>query len=462
MKHTFLTLLLALVVCIGAKADELVSGESYRICSLDGQMALTNGGSTANNAILRMSTFDAEDQGQVWELTKSNGYWQIKSAMGNVCADNPSESHSNWGNQLIQWQTSGGNNQKWTFKEVDGSYYMIPYESSNGKKGYGYSENGKLTFQEVGGENTRFLLQRVSANALKPLHLNGYYTLQALSTFPDYAYKADGRFLHISEKGASSLTNGYSYEASRFLITSDDAGHLSITMPQNGTYLYATTSGVRTVATTDESHLAASTFMFYADGDTLTLDSRIAFGVGESSPSTRTSELKCLLPTAGGSTLTIQNRALNKNLTFRLVALPAAENIDALAKAIADAKATLAELPEDQAATLQAAIATAQSELDYPYVTKKEVAADVATLTKAVETAREAAGLKTQPATGISQAETAAVRPTLTVRGGVIRVAGAKTVRIYNTAGQLQPAGQQLPAGAYIVKADAYTFKVCF
>ena len=185
MKHTFLTLLLALVVCIGAKADELVSGESYRICSLDGQMALTNGGSTANNAILRMSTFDAEDQGQVWELTKSNGYWQIKSAMGNVCADNPSESHSSWGNQLIQWQTSGGNNQKWTFKEVDGSYYMIPYESSNGKKGYGYSENGKLTFQEVGGENTRFLLQRVSANALKPLHLNGYYALQALSTFPD-------------------------------------------------------------------------------------------------------------------------------------------------------------------------------------------------------------------------------------------------------------------------------------
>lgn len=83
-------------------------------------------------------------------------------------------------------------------------------------------------------------------------------------------------------------------------------------------------------------------------------------------------------------------------------------------------------------------------------------------MAKAVETAREAAGLKTQPATGISQTETAAVRPTLTVRGGVIRVAGAETVRIYNTAGQLQPAGQQLPAGAYIVKADAYTFKVCF
>ena len=55
MKHTFLLLLLAFVGCLGMQADQLVSGESYRICSLDGQTALSNGGSSANNVILSMS-----------------------------------------------------------------------------------------------------------------------------------------------------------------------------------------------------------------------------------------------------------------------------------------------------------------------------------------------------------------------------------------------------------------------
>ena len=458
MKHTILTLLLTIAACLGAHADELVSGESYRICSLDGQLALTNGGSAANNTILRMATIDLTDQGQVWELTESDGYWQIKSAVGNVCADNPSESHTNWGNQLLQWQTSGGTNQKWTFKSVgNDAYELIPYESSTQTKGYGYDADGKLTFQATGADNTRFLLKKVASTALQSLPVNGYYAIQAVSAFPDYHYKAEGRFLKFSGTGVASLATAYTYENCRLLVATDADGHTTITLPQSDKYVYATSSSVKAADTSNDSYRSATTFMFYADNDTLTLDTRIAFGIGESTPSSTASSIKSLVPNASGSGLTLATRAVASNFTFRLVALPAEADVDALAQAIAAATTAAEALPTEQAAAVQAAVAKAQSELDYPYLTKNDVKADIAALTAAVKEGQEAAGAKSQPATGITEATTT-LSPS--IANGIIRVPGAKRVSICNAAGQILPLGQRLPAGTYVVTADGQTFKV--
>lgn len=459
MKHTFLLLLLAFVGCLGMQADQLVSGESYRICSLDGQTAISNGGSSANNVILSMSPINLDDEGQVWELTQNGDYWQIKSAVGDVCADNPSESHANWGNQLLQWKTSGGNNQKWTFKEADnGSYYLIPFESKDMSKGYGYDDTGKLTFQSAGGDHTRFVLKKV-AGQLEPLHVNGYYAIQAVSCYPDFYYKADGRFLKVNDKGVSSLSTSYTYEESRLLLSTDEAGHVFVQLPQQGVYLYRTSSGCRTAAIDDESHKANAVFMFYGKQDELTSETLFAFGHGESEPTNENSSISMWYPNVGGSALTVARRAVGQGYAFRLVPLPAESDVELLAQVVSEATAALEGLGDEAAAALQAAIATAQAELDYPYLTKKDVVRDVASLREAVKTAQEASAAKAQPATGISQAEQTA-RPALQVEGGIIRVNGAQVVRIYNAAGQLQNPAQRLHPGTYVVTADGYSFKV--
>ena len=125
----------------GVTAAEIESGSIYRICTADGTAALTNGGSASNNVILKMKALDDSDMGQLWVISKGgDGYWQIKSSVGNVCMDNPSESHASWKYQLLQWQTSGGNNQKWTFEEAgDDCFRHAPKDKETG------APNGKDT-----------------------------------------------------------------------------------------------------------------------------------------------------------------------------------------------------------------------------------------------------------------------------------------------------------------------------
>lgn len=458
MNKFFSTLLLAMVCAMTAWADELVSGEYYRICSADGTSALSNGGSASNNVVLRMCAVDADDQGQVWQLTESNGYWQIKSAVGNVCIDNPSESHASWSNQVLQWQTSGGNNQKWKFEAADEDFYMIPYESVDGSKSYGYDSNGYVTYQAKGADNTRFLLKRVSSEPLKPLQLNGYYTLQPVSVYPDFNFKSEGRFLSFSEKGTCSLAEEYVYNTACLKFTTDAEGVLRITLPHRGEYVYSTGSGLKSLADTNDSKLSSATFALYADDERITPDTRLALTLSTAAPTGDNSSVRAFMPSTSGTSISLQSKSLVYAQCYRLISIPAGEAVAELAQALTEANALLPELAEDQATALGAAISLAQSECDYPYLTPAEAASQTAQLKEAVALAKSSSAASSTKPTGIGEAETKV--PVVDVRGGRITVSGADHVRIYNTAGQSVQQGTVLSAGVYVVVADGVSMKV--
>lgn len=463
MKKIFLSLLALLVTATAnVQADDLVSGEYYRICSLDGLSAMSNGGSTANNTILNMQALDESDEGQVWQLTQSSGYWQIKSSCGDVCADNPSESHSKWSDQLLQWKTSGGNNQKWTFLEADnGTFYMIPYESSNKSKGYGYDDSGRLTYQTKGADNTRFILKRVQSSALPTASVEGYYALQSVSTYPDYIYKSEGRFLTFSSSGSPSLADGYTHENSRLYISPDAEGHLRITLPQRGKYVYATSSSLRLSDESDESHADAAAFAIYLDTESLTLQSRVCLHIGTDSATNAKSSLKVLYPGTNGSSVTVKSNEVGSSYVFRLVALPAGSESDRLASIISEATSALElGLSEETQATLKAAIAAAQDELDYPYLTTSDVSKAVDALQTAIDAAKGSAATAPDRATAISPIDSKAA-PTVKVGNGRISVSGASSVLLYDAAGRsVNATADRLPKGVYIVVADGRSFRV--
>ena len=63
----------------------ILSGSTYRLCNENLTKALTNGGSTANDVYITAVTPKESDKGQAWILTQgSDGYWQIKSSLGEV------------------------------------------------------------------------------------------------------------------------------------------------------------------------------------------------------------------------------------------------------------------------------------------------------------------------------------------------------------------------------------------
>lgn len=163
-----LIMLFTAVVAYGALPDG-----TYRICSADGTYAISNGGNTSNDRVLTMSALSSGTQGVDWVLTTSatTGLTQVKSIHGGVCMDNPAESHERFGNQLIQWQTSGGVNQQWLFEPVPGEsglYYLIPYESSDATMCYGYDTYaGTVTYQAKGGANTKFRLVEILLSAAR-------------------------------------------------------------------------------------------------------------------------------------------------------------------------------------------------------------------------------------------------------------------------------------------------------
>lgn len=467
MKRLILSLF---ALCIAAtatlQADDIASGEYYHICTLDGLLALSNGGSADNNVILSMKAYDETDQGQLWQLTESDGYWQIKSACGNVCADNPSESHSKWNNQLLQWQTSGGNNQKWTFEAADnGTFYIIPYESSDKTKGYGYDDNGKLTFQAKGGDNTRFLLKQQKSNALPTVSAEGYYALQSISTYPDYIYKSEGHFLTFSDAGKPTLADDYTYNGSRLYLSKDEEGHLRITLPHRGKYVYATTSSLLLSDESDESHAEAATFALYSSTDELTLSSRVCLLAGTDTPSNAQSSVRVLYPGTNGTSVSVKKNELGSSYVFRLVSLPAGEQTDRLAALVSEATEALTLGLDDEAkATLQAAIDAANDELNYPYLTTSDVNTAVSTLQAAIDAAKStasAAPFRTADrVTGINHTG-ASNAPTVTAQRGHISVSGANNVQLFNTAGQrVATTAQALPHGTYIVVADGHRFKV--
>lgn len=433
----------------------ITSGKYYRICSPDKGIALSNNASTANDLVVSMTAFDKNDLGQIWQLTYKGGYWQIKSACGNVCLDNPAESHTKFNNQLIQWQTSGGNNQKWTFEVVDDGFYMIPYESA--EKCYGYNDNGVFIFQDKGGDNTKLMLIEATLPTNPVAIVNGYYTIQALSTYPAYNYTSEGRFLSFNASGATSLTKNYTYEQSRLYITCNENGVATITLPQADKAVATQGNNLKAVATD-----AATNYVIYMNTDELGLDTRVAIHAGNTYDAALSgAQLNVLSATTAGTNISVANAQLTNSFTFRLVALPAADDVETLKAAIDEAKA-ITGLTDEAAATLQTAITQAQSELDYPYLTKQDIVLDVADLQSAIDAANATLGGNSQSingnVTGIDEAQASAVR--VEALNHRIKVYGAQNVRIFNAAGQRQAANTVLPSGAYVVKADGKVVKV--
>ena len=160
MKKIFLTLLALLAVTFTAQADAIVSGQQYKIVTLDGTKALTCGATAKNDVTLTLADLSDTDGGQVWTLTANGDYWGITSALGNFNIDNPSSNHDGFHNQLCLWQTNGGNNQKWTFEAADDdTYYMIPFE--NAAKCYALDADGKFTFQDKAADTRVKLVKYV-------------------------------------------------------------------------------------------------------------------------------------------------------------------------------------------------------------------------------------------------------------------------------------------------------------
>ena len=160
MKKIFLTLFALLAFAFNVQADNIVSGQKYKIVTLDGTKALSCGEVAKNDVRLTLTNLSDTEEGQVWVLTQNGDYWGITSAMGAFNIDNPSKNHLGFGNQLCLWQTEGSNNQKWTFEAADDdSYYMIPFE--NAEKCYALDANGNFTFQDKGADTRVKLVKYV-------------------------------------------------------------------------------------------------------------------------------------------------------------------------------------------------------------------------------------------------------------------------------------------------------------
>lgn len=458
MKKILLSLLALLACTFSAQADKIESGQTFRICTADGKYALTNGGSTANDVVLKMVALDDDDEGQYWIFTKDGDYWTIKSSLGNVNIDNPSAAHASFNNQLCQWKTSGGTNQKWTFTEVDDEFYnMIPYENAN--KCYAYNEDGTFTFQDKGGEGAK--LQLIKAPTIPTAKISGYYALQTVSIFPSYIYASEGKFLSFSPtSGSASLSTTYSYEKSRFYITTDENGILSITMPQNDSYVYNTGTILKTAKQSVDTYKANRKFVGYINTPTIGFDTRLALHVGTTTDASAKSTLKFVVSNNAGSGVTTSTILTNNAYCFRLVKLPANKEVDQLHSSIAAANELLKTLTGDDATLLKEAVAKAQDELDYPYLTEKDIVNDLNDLNKVIESVQTNQGsMQLQPGlTGIDQTQGHAV--SVNVENHTIIVKNAQHATIYNAQGIVQPQGTTLPSGSYVVVADGKTFKV--
>lgn len=458
MKKIILSLLALLICTLNTQADNIESGQTYRICTADGKYALTNGGSTANNVVLKMVLLDDDDEGQYWVFTKEGDYWTIKSALGNVNIDNPSAAHASFNNQLCQWQTTNNStNQKWTFAPVDDAFYtMIPYENAN--KCYAFNDDGTFTFQDRGAEGEK--LQLLKPASIPTAEINGYYALQTVSVFPSYNYASEGKFLSFSTSGNASLSATFSYEKSRFYISTDDNGILSITMPQNDSYVYSTGTIVRTAKQSVDTYRNTSKFVGYINTPTIGLDTRLALHVGSTTDASSKSNIKFLVSNSAGSGVTTSTLITNNAYCFRLVKLPANKEVDKLYASIATANELLKTLSGDDATLLKDAIDKAQDELDYPYLTEKEIVNDLNALNQTIENLQTKQGaMQLQPElTGIEQTQKSHVN--VVVENHIITVSNAQKVTIYNAQGVVQPQGTALPSGAYVVVADGQTFKV--
>lgn len=114
MKKIFLTLFALLAFAFNVQADNIVSGQKYKIVTLDGTKALSCGEVAKNDVRLTLTNLSDTEEGQVWVLTQNGDYWGITSAMGAFNIDNPSEAHDKFENKLCFVA-----NKWWRQPEVD-------------------------------------------------------------------------------------------------------------------------------------------------------------------------------------------------------------------------------------------------------------------------------------------------------------------------------------------------------
>lgn len=118
MKKIFLTLFALLAFAFNVQADNIVSGQKYKIVTLDGTKALSCGEVAKNDVRLTLTNLSNAEEGQVWVLTQNGDYWGITSAMGAFNIDNPSEAHDNsrtnsvCGKQMVATTRSGLSRQQ--------------------------------------------------------------------------------------------------------------------------------------------------------------------------------------------------------------------------------------------------------------------------------------------------------------------------------------------------------------
>ena len=110
MKKIFLGIIALLAFVFTAQADKIVSGQKYKILSLDGTKALSCGSNAARDAILTMNAVSDDEVGQVWVFNQNGEYWNVTSNLGAFNIDNPSASHSKFQNQVVLWDSGNGDN----------------------------------------------------------------------------------------------------------------------------------------------------------------------------------------------------------------------------------------------------------------------------------------------------------------------------------------------------------------
>ena len=293
-----------------------------------------------------------------------------------------------------------------------------------------------------------------------PLNVNGYYALQVVSALPSYYTAADGKFFAFTKTGVPSLTGDYTYEKCRLQITTDENGIATIVIPSTGKYVYAVGTTLRACDPDADTHKEQAKFVIYSNNDELNLDTRVAIHAGSTTDASNSTSLKMF--SLSGSVFAISSKTLKSSYNFRLVALPAEKDIERLQEAINAAKEEAKTLTGDAAIEAKAAIAKAQSELDYPYITKYEVRADIYELNQKIKDLKNvpsSIGQNFTPTTGINEAQNQEAVKVYTHEGYIV-VENAQSYKIFNAAGQQVTGDQQLPSGAYIVVANGQSFKV--
>lgn len=140
---------------------EIVPG-IYTISNADNSLFLSNGGTSTKSTLLTMTSTAANNNGQLWNITKFGNNWRISTTLGSTSIDNPSNSRDPNFHKLLQWTTEATNtNQQWLLVPVSGvtnGYYMRPYSAAATDSAYNYANGSTgISLQPASAGNNVFI-----------------------------------------------------------------------------------------------------------------------------------------------------------------------------------------------------------------------------------------------------------------------------------------------------------------